>query len=119
MSEMRRSEFVRRISSVGWGVRESVQVLLGKVVGDVREGIVRKRFDDADLDEVVAFHDKAEALWQQSIATNPPVDRDALVQRLRTLLAEAQSPVLGEFHRSLERGLRLAEEFQRERESDE
>lgn len=112
MSETRRSDFVRRLSTVGWGARESIQVILGRVVSDVREEIVRKRFDDDVLDDVVAFHDAAEKLWQESIATNPPLEKDELTRRLRGLLESSRSVHLDEFERRLERGVRLAEEFE-------
>ncbi len=112
MSETRRSDFVRRISTVGWGAREAIQVILGRVVADLREEIVRKRFDDDVLDDVVAFHDAAEKLWQESIATNPPLDKDELTRRLRELLESSRSKHLDEFERRLERGVRLAEEFE-------
>lgn len=111
MSETRRSDFVRRISTVGWGAREAIQVILGRVVSDLRDEIVRKRLDYDDLDDVVAFHDAAEKLWQESIATNPPLDKDELARRLRELLELSRSAHLDEFELRLERGVRLAEEF--------
>ena len=112
MSDTRRSDFVRRISTVGWGAREAIQVILGRVVADLREEIVHKRFDDDVLDDVVAFHDVVEKLWQESIATNPPLDKDELTRRLRELLESSRSKHLDEFERRLERGVRLAEEFE-------
>lgn len=112
MSETRRSDFVRRLSTVGWGARESIQVILGRVVSDVREEIVRKRFDDEALDQVVAFHDAAEKLWQQSIATNPPLAKAQLTRRLRELLEAGRAARLDEFERPLERAVRIAEEFE-------
>lgn len=111
MSESRRSEFVRRLSSVGWGARESIQVLLAHVVTDVREAIVKKQYGDADMDEVVAFHDAAEQLWKDAIATNPPLERAALRRRLQELLQKAEHPALAEFERRIERGVRMAERF--------
>ncbi|MEE8116239.1 MAG: hypothetical protein V3T28_03940 [Gemmatimonadales bacterium] len=111
MSEIRRSEFVRRISTVGWGARESVQILLGRIVSDIRDGILHNRYDDGDLDEVVAFHDATEALWKDSIATNPPLERHQVTIRLKELLEASRTPALGEFERHLERGVRLAESF--------
>ena len=91
---------------------EAIQVILGRVVSDVREEIVRKRFDDDVIDHVVAFHDAAEKLWQESIATNPPLEKDELTRRVRELLESSRSMHLDEFEGRLERGLRLAEEFE-------
>ena len=111
MSESRRSEFVRRLSSVGWGARESIQVLLAHVVTDVRESIVKKQYPEADMDQIVAFHDAAEQLWKEAIATNPPLERSILHDRLVALLEQAKHPALAEFERRIERGVRMAERF--------
>jgi hypothetical protein len=107
---------MKRISSVGWGARETIQIILGRVVADIREGIVQKKYDESDLDELVAFHDRAEALWQASISTNPPIDKHELAKRVQELRATCKSPVLAEFERRLERGMRVAEEFENKNE---
>jgi hypothetical protein len=112
MSDNRRDQFIARVSTVGWGTRESIQVLLGAVVSDVREGVVRGTYSDAELDVVVDFHDRAEDLWRDTIATNPPIPVDELATRLRDLIRVCNAdPALAEFAQRLERGLRDAEDL--------
>jgi len=117
VTEEGQSDFRKRISSVGWGTRESIQVLLGRIVSDLREEAVHRKFTDEELRTVVAFHDQAEALWRDSIATNPPLDAHTLVSRLKALLEASRCDVLGEFERRLDRGVRLAEAFEEERQN--
>ena len=111
MSENRRADFVKRISSIGWGTRESIQMLLGGIVSDLREDIIRDRFSDDELGTVVAFHDDAEELWRDTVATNPPLGLDSMVERLRTLLDACGAPALAGFESRLQRGVRDAEGF--------
>lgn len=109
MSDSRREQFIARVSTVGWGTRESIQVLLGAVVSDVREGVVRRRYEESELDTVVRFHDSAEDLWRATIATNPPIPIAELVARLKELIDTCSSqPALAEFEQRLDRGLRDA-----------
>lgn len=114
MSESRRSEFVKRLSTVGLGTRESIQVLLGSIVYDIREQVIHRRFTDDDVDAVVAFHDEAEALWRDTIATDPPLEPREMITRLHSLL-DACRGRLPQFEAKLERGLRNAERFEGER----
>jgi len=113
MSDNRREQFIKRLSSVGMGTRESVHVLLGSIVYDVREQVVRKQFKDDEMDAVVAFHDQAEALWRDTLSTDPPLDIEQMVARLTKLRDVCTGP-LGQYHAKLERGVRSAEEFRRE-----
>lgn len=110
MSEGRRPDFVRRLSTMGMGTRESMHVLLGSIVYDIRTQAVQKRFKDDQMDVVVQFHDQAEALWRDTITTDPPLDPEQMVARLRKLVDRCSGP-LGQFRSKLERGLRNAEEF--------
>jgi hypothetical protein len=83
--------------------------LLGAVVAEVRSCIIAKRYTETELDTVVAFHDDAEALWQSTVATNPPIAVNALLTRLERLLDTCRTPVLAEFEHRIGRGLRDAE----------
>ncbi|MFQ5704706.1 MAG: hypothetical protein ACE5HT_11865 [Gemmatimonadales bacterium] len=116
MSEYRRSDFIKRVSSIGWGTRESIQMLLGGIVSDLREEIIRDQFSDDELGTVVAFHDRAEELWRDAMGTNPPLDAGDMVARLRQLLDACDAPALAGFESRLRRGLRDAEAFLQSRE---
>jgi hypothetical protein len=111
MGDSRREEFVKRFSTVGLGTRESIQIMLGGVVSDIREGAAHKKYADEEMDAVIAFHDEAESLWQDSIATNPPLEAAELTGRLRKLLEECVGP-LGEFEAKLRRSVDHAERFE-------
>jgi hypothetical protein len=117
MSATRRDQFIKRLSSVGMGTRESVHVLLGSIVYDVREHVVRKQFKDEEMDAVVTFHDQAEALWRDTLSTDPPLDAEQMVARLAKLRDACTGP-LGLYQGKLERGVRSAEEFQKEHSQD-
>ena len=115
MSESKREEFMKRLSTVGVGARESIQVMLSNIVYDVREQVLHKRIAESEMDSVIAFHDEAEELWQDAIATDPPIDPAELIARLQKLLAQC-SGALGQFERKLEHGLRSAEALAKGRE---
>ena len=110
MADSRRENFVKRLSSVGLGTRESVQVMLGDIVCEIREQAVHKKFTEDDMETVVAFHDAAESLWQDSIATNPPIDPAKLTSQLRDLQQSATG-VLGQYEAKLQRGIDHAEQL--------
>ncbi len=114
MGESRRSEFLKRLSTVGFGPREAIEVVLGSIVHDVREQAVHKRFKEDEMETVVKFHDDAEHLWRDSMATDPPIEPGELKQRLAQLLSEAAGP-LGQFSAKLERCLRNAEELEKKK----
>lgn len=117
MSESRRDQFIKRLSSVGMGTRESVHVLLGSIVYDVREQVVHKQFKDDEMEAVVAFHDQAEALWRDTLSTDPPLATEQMVARLAKLREVCTGP-LGQYHAKLDRGARSAEEFRQEHTQD-
>ena len=110
MSEDRRDEFLKRLSTVGFGPRESLQVLLGNIVYDVREQVVHKRFRDDEMDRVVRFHDAAEALWRDTMKSDPPLLSADVLERVQTLRALCVDP-LSQYVRKLEHGIRHAEEL--------
>ena len=113
MEDGRREEFVKRLSTVGLGTRESIQIMLGGVVSDIREDAAHKKYAEAEIDAVITFHDEAELLWQDSIATNPPMEAAELTARLRKLLEKCAGP-LGEFETKLRRSVDHAERFERQ-----
>ena len=117
MGDSRREEFVKRLSTVGLGTRESIQIMLGGIVFDIRQHTAHKKFSDEEMDAVIAFHDEAEALWQDSIGSNPPLGPQELTTRLRKLLKRCIGP-LGEFESKLARGVDHAEQFERETDGD-
>ncbi len=114
MAENTRDAFLKRLSTVGFGARESVQVMLANLVYDIRERVVRKRFRDEEMDAVIAFHDDAEKLWGEVMATDPLLDPGDMVSRLKKLLEACQGP-LAQYERKLAHGLRSAEEFAKNR----
>lgn len=113
----RKDEFVKRLSSVGMGTRESIQVLLAGIVFDVREQAIHDRLSEEDMEVVIPFHDRAEALWRDSLATDPPLRPAVLLDRLRGLVVACEGP-LEQFRAKLERGVQRAEAFERERSGD-
>ena len=120
MTKVQRSDFLNRISSVGWGTRENVQMLIGGVVTTIREQVADGAFDDDDVPKVVAFHDANEEFWRATMTTNPPMAPAAMIVGLRELLARCVGP-LADFHIQLERALNQAElfeEIKRYRESE-
>ncbi len=112
MSADRRGQFLNRISSVGWGMRENVQLLTGAVVTTIREQVVDGAFSDDEMPEVVAFHDAAEEFWRATMATNPPMEPAAMVAGLRDLLQQCVGPLAG-FQIQVERALDQAGLFER------
>ncbi|NIS64872.1 MAG: hypothetical protein GTO05_06915 [Gemmatimonadales bacterium] len=115
MAESRRSEFVKRLSTVGVGPRESIHVLLGGIVYDIREQAIKKRFSEEEMEAVIEFHDEAEDLWRDTMVSDPPLDPHEIVARLQKLLNACTGP-LGQYEARLEHGLRSAERFERKRE---
>ena len=114
MGESRRSDFLKRLSTVGFGPREAIEVVLASIVHDVREQAVHKRFEEDEMETVVKFHDDAEHLWRDAMATDPPIEPGELKQRLAQLLSEATGP-LGQFNTKLERCLRNVEELEKKK----
>ncbi len=106
----RRSDFLKRISSVGWGTRQSIQMLLGSVVTSIREQIAEDVFGDDELETVIGFHDQAEHLWQASLATDPPLVPGELLIRLNKLHEVCTGPLAG-FQIPLEQAVAQAETF--------
>jgi hypothetical protein len=110
MGSSRQSDFLKRLSTVGFGPREAIEVVLGSIVHDVREQAVHKRFKEDEMETVIRFHDDAEHLWRDSMATDPPIEPAELHSRCQRLLDEAIGP-LGQFHSKLERCVRNAQEL--------
>jgi hypothetical protein len=113
MGKDRRSQFHERLSTVGFGPREAIEVILGSIVHDVREQALHNRFEEGEMDGVITFHDAAEHLWLDTMATDPPLAAADLRARLQTLLEQCTG-VLGQFHAKLERSLRNAQELEKQ-----
>ena len=111
MTESPRRDFLNRISSVGWGTREDVQMLIGAVVTTIREHVADGGFDDDEMPEIVAFHDATEEFWRATLATNPPMAPAAMTEGLRELLVRCKGPLAG-FQIPVERALEQAERFE-------
>ena len=97
-------------------MRESIQIMLAGVVSDIREGAAHKKYAEEEIDAVIAFHDEAESLWQESIATNPPMEAAELTARLHKLLERCIGP-LGEFEPKLRRGAEHVKRFEQQAEN--
>jgi hypothetical protein len=111
MGKDRRSQFHERLSTVGFGPREAIEVILGSIVHDVREQALHNRFEEDEMDSVIAFHDDAEHLWLDTMATDPPLAAEDLSTRLRALLNQCTG-ALAQFQAKLERSLRNAQELE-------
>lgn len=95
MGEDLRRKFLKRISTVGWGARESVQTVLGLMVTELRTQIADGGFSDTDLPRAITFHDAAERLWRDSLASDPPIPAPELRTRLDRLAGECSGALLG------------------------
>jgi hypothetical protein len=110
MSETRRDRFLQRISTVGGGTREAIQMSLGGVVFDLRDFVERGIFAEEEMDTVVAFHDLAEEFWRQTLVSNPPMEPLMMVSGLRQLSERCVGPVAG-FQPRLDHALEKAKVF--------
>jgi hypothetical protein len=108
--ESQRDRFLQRISTVGGGTREAIQMMLGEIVYDLRDLVERGVFADAEMRTVVAFHDHAEEFWRHTLVTKPPMDPALMVAGLRKLKEECTGPLAG-FEVRLDQALRKAELF--------
>ena len=95
MSDDPRSRFLNRISSVGWGARESVQTVLGTLVSQVRTQIADGVLEGEDLQRAIRFHDNVEELWRDTLASDPPLAVSSMEARLDTLVGECTGPLMG------------------------
>jgi hypothetical protein len=95
MSDDLRAKFLNRISTVGWGARESVQTVLGLLVSDLRAQISESAFAEDDLQRAIRFHDTAEVLWRDALASDPPLEVAELRSRLDKLVGECSGPLMG------------------------
>lgn len=94
-SDSKREAFLHRISTVGGGVREDIQMMLGSIVCDVRDMVERGVFREDEMDDVIAFHDQAEALWRRAMATTPPMDPQLMAAGLRRLHEQCKDALAG------------------------
>ena len=116
MGESQRAKFMKRLSTAGGGMRESLQLAVAAVVSDLRDHVERGVFSDEEIGNIVAFHDRAETLWREMMATNPPLDRTSMTGRLRQLEDACTGPLEG-FRLRLESARQKAEVFERMKET--
>jgi hypothetical protein len=95
MSDSQRERFLRRLSTVGTGLREDIQLRLGTIVVDLRELVIQGPLPDDEVAAAVALHDRAEALWQATLRSDPPLSPDELVARVQGLRDACDGPVAG------------------------
>lgn len=110
MSTTRRDRFLQRISTVGGGTRDAIQMLLGGIVIDLRDLVERGIFSDEEMDSVVLFHDKIEEFWRHTMESNPPMEPLLMVSGLRQLRDSCVGPVAG-FQLRLDQALEKATTF--------
>jgi len=85
MSETQRDQFIKRLSSVGIGLREDIQLALGGIVHDLRDQVVDGGLTEDEIRAVIDLHDNVEALWRATLRSNPPLRPAEIVGRLREL----------------------------------
>ena len=109
-SDSRRDRFLHRISTVGGGTRQDIQMMVGGIVYDIRDMVERGVFDDVDMETVVAFHDRAEEFWRRTMVSNPPLDANLMAAGLRRLRDECKGPLTG-FQLRLDQAVEKAKAF--------
>lgn len=109
-SDSRRDRFLHRISTVGGGTRQDIQMMVGGIVYDIRDMVERGVFADSDMDTVVAFHDRAEEFWRHTMVTNPPLDANLMVTGLRRLRDDCKGPLAG-FQLRVDQAIEKAKAF--------
>jgi hypothetical protein len=110
MNTSRRDRFLKRISTVGGGMREDIQMILGGIVFDIRDQVERGMFTEDEMETVVSFHDRVEEFWRHTIVSNPPMEPLLIVSGLRQLCESCIGPVVG-FRPRLEQALKKARTF--------
>jgi hypothetical protein len=110
MSGTRRDKFLKRISTVGGGTRDDIQMVLGGIVYDIRDMVERGMFSDEELDVVVPFHDQVEEFWRHTMVSNPPMDPFLMASGLRRLRGACVGPVHG-FQLRLDQAVEKATSF--------
>jgi hypothetical protein len=110
MNTSRRDRFLKRISTVGGGTREDIQMALGGIVFDLRDMVERGMFTEEEMESVVRFHDRVEELWRNTIVSNPPMEPLLMVSGLRQMCDSCTGPVVG-FRPRLEQALEKAKSF--------
>lgn len=95
MTDSPRDRFLKRLSSVGSGLREDIQLALAVIVSDLRDQVIGGRQPDEDVGVMVALHDKVEALWRNTLRSNPPLSPEEIAARLTELRDGCAGPVAG------------------------
>jgi len=110
MTHTRRDKFLQRISSVGGGTRDAIQMLMGSIVLDLRDFVERGIIDEGEMDVAVTFHDEAEEFWRRTMQTKPPLEPLLMVSGLRQLCDGCVGPLVG-FRPRLDQALKKAKTF--------
>jgi hypothetical protein len=95
MSESPRDRFIKRLSTVGAGLRQDIQLALAVIVTDLRDLVIQGTLPDDDVAPAVGLHDRVEALWQATLRSNPPLAPDEILARLVELRDGCDGPVAG------------------------
>jgi hypothetical protein len=95
MPDSQRDRFIKRLSTVGGGLRQDIQLALAVMVTDLRDLVIEGMLPDEDVAPAVALHDTVEALWQATLRTNPPLPPEELLARLIQLRDGCTGPVAG------------------------
>jgi hypothetical protein len=95
MPDSQRDRFLKRLSTVGAGLRQDIQLALAVLVTDLRELVIEGALPDDDVAATVALHDQVEALWQATLASNPPLRPDELHDRMVEVRQGCTGPIEG------------------------
>jgi hypothetical protein len=95
MPDSQRDRFLKRLSTVGAGLRQDIQLALAVMVNDLRELVIEGTLPDEDVGPAVSLHDKVEALWQATLRSNPPLPPEEIQARLIELRDSCAGPVAG------------------------
>lgn len=95
MLDSPRDRFIKRLSTVGSGLREDIQLALAVIVTDLRELVIDGTLPDEDVGSAVALHDGVEALWQATLRSNPPLTPEEVLARLTELRDGCEGAVEG------------------------
>jgi hypothetical protein len=95
MPDSQRDRFLKRLSTVGSGLRQDIQLALAVIVTDLRELVIEGTLPDEDVGPTVALHDDVEALWQATLRSNPPLSPDEIHARVVELRDGCEGAVEG------------------------
>ena len=112
MVQRRRTNIVKRLSLAGWKERESVALLLGSVVLDLRDTLRSGELPEDEMEDAQRFHQEASVLWESALSTDPIVEPKELLLRLTSLVGscpESMIPYRKRLERAVAKARTLAE----------